>query len=331
MPMISISSMNRTFFFRVVTILVLAGFALEAKSSPKLQCNQTEYDFGTVDGEKPVSHTFEIRNAGDSELLIRKIHAPCDCTSFYLPSKNLPPGESLSIPVTVSLSGRKGLQEKGVFLESNDPVKPGLQLTLRGVVGSGIEVQPPMLTIRKSPKSPEVFGEVTVRDLAKKHLFCLEAKSAEGKVEVETKPIESGDGFILRASPMANLGPGQHKEKIRLKLDSASQKEMTVNVQILLPAELIAAPSILRLDTKAAAPLSRTIILRSPAGNDFTVGSVEVPVETMTTRIERMDATSTRVVIGNIHPARELDGKKLVFRISGAKPRTIEVPVAVPR
>jgi hypothetical protein len=50
----------------------------------------------------------------------------------------------------------------------------------------------------------------------------------------------------------------------------------------------------------------------------------------MTTRIEKMDATSTRVVIGNINPARELDSKKLVFRIGGGKPRTIEVPVSVP-
>jgi len=51
----------------------------------------------------------------------------------------------------------------------------------------------------------------------------------------------------------------------------------------------------------------------------------------MTTRIERMDATLTRVVIGNINPARELDGKKLVFRIGGGKPRIIEVRVSVPR
>jgi len=51
----------------------------------------------------------------------------------------------------------------------------------------------------------------------------------------------------------------------------------------------------------------------------------------MTTRIERMDATSTRVVIGNINPARELDGKKLLFRIGVGRPRSIEVPIAVPR
>lgn len=329
--MIPFCHMIRTFFFCVVSALFLAGFLARANAAPKLECREPVFDFGTVVGEKAVSHTFELRNAGDSDLVIRKIHAPCGCTSFLISNKTLPAGETLSLPVTVSLSGRKGLQEKGVFLETNDPATPGLQLTMRGVVGSGIEVQPPILTIRKSPKSSGVFGEVIVRNLAKKPLVCIEAKPGDGKVEVSTQPLEGGDGFVLRGTPAPDLSPGQHKEKIRLKLEGGSQKEMTVDVQILLPIDLIAAPSVLRLDSEAAAPLSRTIILRSPAGNSFSVDSVEVPVETMTTRIERMDATSTRVVIGNIQPTRELDGKKLVFRIGGEKPRTIEVPVGVPR
>jgi hypothetical protein len=85
------------------------------------------------------------------------------------------------------------------------------------------------------------------------------------------------------------------------------------------------------LDSTSAAPLSRTIIIRSPGGIDFTIDSVEVPVDSMTTRIERMNATSSRVVVGNIHPARDLDGKKLILRIGGDKSRTLEIPVAVPR
>ncbi len=311
--------------------MATAVFHSRATASPKLECLEPVYEFGTVDGSTPVSHTFQIRNAGDSELVIRKIHAPCGCTAFQLANKTLPPGQSLGIPVTVSLKGRKGLQEKSVYLETNDPSSPSLQLMLRGVVGSGIEVQPPMLTLRKNPKTPEVFGEVTVRDLGKKPLRCLEAKPVEGKIEVVVTPLAGGEGFVLRATPAANLPPGQHKEKIQLRLEGASQKDMTIDVLILLPADLIAAPSVLRLDSTAAAPLSRTIIVRSPGGIEFTVDSVEVPVDSMTARIERMNATSTRIVVGNIHPARELDGKKLILRMGGAKPRTLEIPLAVQR
>jgi hypothetical protein len=94
---------------------------------------------------------------------------------------------------------------------------------------------------------------------------------------------------------------------------------------------LIAAPSVLRLDTKAAAPLSRTIIVRSPGGINFQVDSVELPEEMMTSKIEAMGETSSRIVIGNIQPKRELDGKKLILRIGGSKPRVLEIPIVVTR
>lgn len=329
--MIPVCPMNRTFFFWVVVALVLGGFKALANSVPKLECRERVFDFGTVDGSSPVTHTFEIHNAGDSDLVIRKIHAPCGCTVFRLTDKILLPGQTLGIPVTVTLKGRRGFQEKSVYLETNDLSSSPLQLVLRGTVGSGIEVQPPMMTIRKNPKSPEVFGEVTVRDLAKKPLRCLEAESVEGKLEVVASPLSDGEGFVLRATPAANLPPGQHKEKIQLRLEGASPKDMTIDVLVLLPADLIAAPSVLRLDSTAASPLSRTIIVRSPGGIEFIVDSVEVPVDSMTARIERMNATSTRIVVGNIHPARELDGKKLILRMGGAKPRTLEIPLAVQR
>ena len=81
--------MNRTLFFCIGLVAVLPIWSLHAKPTPKLECLEPVYEFGTVDGAKPVSHTFQIRNAGDAELLIRKIHAPCGCTSFLLSNKTL--------------------------------------------------------------------------------------------------------------------------------------------------------------------------------------------------------------------------------------------------
>jgi hypothetical protein len=249
-----------------------------------------------------------------------------------LSNKTLPPGATLGIPVTVSLQGRKGSEEKSIYLETNDPSGKPFQLSLRGVVGSGIEIQPPMMTLRKNPKSTEVFAEVTIRDLAKKPLVFLEAKTTEGKLEISSNPLKDGDGFTLRAKPVANLLPGQQKDKIQIQIESGGVKNsLSVDALILLPAELIAAPSVLRLDTKAAAPLSRTIIVRSPGGINFQVDSVELPEEMMTSKIVVMSETSSRVVIGNIQPKRELDGKKLILRIGGSKPRVLEIPIVVTR
>jgi hypothetical protein len=51
----------------------------------------------------------------------------------------------------------------------------------------------------------------------------------------------------------------------------------------------------------------------------------------MTSKIEAMGETSSRIVIGNIQPKRELDGKKLILRIGGSKPRVLEIPIVVTR
>jgi len=324
--------MNRPLFFCVALASVLAGVDALAKPAPKLECLEPVYEFGSVDGAQPVSHTFQIRNAGNADLVIKKIDAPCGCTSYALSKDILPPGQSLGIPVTVSLQGRKGFEEKSLYLITNDPSGMPFQLSLRGNVGSEIEIQPPMMTLRKAPKSSEVFGEVKVRNPGKKPLTCLEAKSVEGKLEISMAPLPDGDGFTLRAKPVAGLAAGQQKDKIRIRLGGGGdKKELSIDALILLPTDLIAAPSVLRLDTKAPSPLSRTIIVRSPVGNDFTVESVELPEAAMTSSIERINGSSTRVVVDNIRPKLQLDGKKLILRIGGSKPRVLEIPVAVQR
>ena len=323
--------MNRTLFFCVLC-LALLGVVAHAKPTPKLECLEPAYDFGSVDGTQPVSHTFQIRNVGGADLVVKKIDAPCGCTSYALSRDTLPPGQSLGIPVSVAVQGQKGFQEKSVYLITNDPSGMPFQLSLRGTVGSEIEIQPPMMTLRKAPKSSEVFGEVTIRNPGKKPLSCVEAKSAEGKMVIAIVPLPDGDGFILRAKPADGLPPGQQKDKIRIRLDGAgAKKEISIDAIILLPSDLIAAPSVLRLDTNSAPPVSRTIIVRSPLGIEFTIESVELPEPSMTSRIERINGTSTRVVVDNIRPKLELDGKKMILRIGGSKPRSLEIPVAVQR
>lgn len=324
--------MNRPLFFFIGMVAIWPIWNLHAKPAPKLECLEPVYKFGTVDGSKPVSHTFQIRNAGNAELQIRKIHAPCGCTSFELPSKTLSPDETIGILVTVSLQGRKGQEEKSLFLETNEPSGMPFELSLRGVVGSGIEIQPPLMTLRKNPKSMEVFAEVTIRDLAKKPLAFLEAKSTEGKLEISSSPLKDGDGFVLRAKPLPNLMEGHQKDKIQIQVESSGKKtNLSVDALILIPTELIAAPSALRLDTTAASPLSRTIIVRSPGGMPFHIDSIDLPDELMTSKIEKMSGTSARVVIGNIYPKREFDGRKLILHIGGSKPRKIEIPIIVVR
>jgi len=95
--------------------------------------------------------------------------------------------------------------------------------------------------------------------------------------------------------------------------------------------KFLAAPSVLRLDATAAAPLARTIMVSSPNGTPFTVDSVAVPDSRMSVKIEPAGINRSRIVISNITPDRSLDGKPLRIRLGGLEPRILEVPLAISR
>jgi len=320
--------MNRTLFFFLPALFCLTAALLAA---PGIVCDATVHEFGTVDGSAPATHTFTVRNEGDSELVIKKIHAPCGCTTFRLDNKSLAPGASLDIPVTLSLAGRKGPQQKSLYVETNDPATPTLQLTMRGHVGSDLEITPPMLVLRHDPKSGAIAGEVRIANPAGQSLECLEAKSVDGKAEVTTTPLPDGKGFTLRATAIENLPPGQHREKIQLRLRGAAESGKTLDALILRPVEFLVAPSVLRLDTNSAPPLSRTLMVRSPHGTAFSVDSVELPDPRMSVKIEPAGKSTSRIIVSNITPHRSLDGKLLRIHLGGTAPRILEVPVAIPR
>lgn len=322
--------MNRTMFFSLAVVLT-AGIANAFAAAPRIVCAETVHDFGTVDGKSPASHTFTLRNEGDADLVIKKIHAPCGCTTFRLQNKILAPGASLELPVTLSLSGRKGPQQKSVYLETNDPSQPSLQLTMRGFVGSDLEITPPMLVLRQNPKTGAIEGEGRVTATNGRPLACVEAVALEGKLEVSTNPLPEGNGFLLRAKAKSGLAPGQHREKIRLRLEGGSTPETTVDALILKPVDFVLAPSVLRLDSRAAAPVTRTINLRSPGGVAFQVEGVETPDSTIRARIEAKGPAAARIILENITPEKALDGKVLKIRIGGSEPKILEVPFVVAR
>jgi hypothetical protein len=322
--------MNRTLFF-VLAVALAAGLSTASASTPRIVCAEPMHDFGTVDGKSPASHTFTIRNEGDADLVIKKIHAPCGCTTFRLQNKTLAPGATLELPVTLSLSGRKGPQQKSVYLETNDPAAPTLQLTMRGIVGTDLEITPPMLVLRQNPKTGAIEGEGRVTATSGRPLACVEAVAEDGKLDVTTSPLPNGNGFVVRAKAKGGLASGQHREKIRLRLEGGSTSETTWDALILKPVEFVVAPSVLRLDSRNAAPVSRTINLRSPSGLAFQVEGVETPDSRITARIESNGSAAARIVLENIMPEKPLDGKVLKIRIGGSEPKILEVPFVVAR
>lgn len=71
------------------------------------------HDFGEVtilDQTATVEHTFELRNRRSEPIMIEGAKPSCGCTALELPTEPVAPGETIQLPVSMSLSaaGHKG-------------------------------------------------------------------------------------------------------------------------------------------------------------------------------------------------------------------------------
>ncbi|MGD0652672.1 MAG: DUF1573 domain-containing protein [Verrucomicrobiia bacterium] len=107
------------------------GIAALAEGAPKIQFDQTVYDFGKTSQVASVSGVFKFKNTGDGLLKVEPPKPSCGCTVAGLKPDTLPPGETGELPFTLSLGQVKAQFEKHIAVKSNDPQTPEVSLTIK--------------------------------------------------------------------------------------------------------------------------------------------------------------------------------------------------------
>jgi hypothetical protein len=126
---------------RVITsllVLIVVGAACTPVVQPgRIELSETEFDLGTVLNTKPVSQTFQVRNAGQGTLEITGVSTSCGCTTAQVDKDRLGPGETANLTVTYdpqAHGGQTGRFMRVVYVRSNDPETPEASLTIRVTV-----------------------------------------------------------------------------------------------------------------------------------------------------------------------------------------------------
>lgn len=212
--------------------------AAEEALSPQIVCDEPVYDFGEAPNHRVVEHTFTVRNAGTLALEIRRVRASCGCTAVRSSQEVIPPGQSGAIEVRFDLRGRRGQQYKSVFVESNDPQTPTLNLQVRGTALQPLRVEPATL----------FYGRVEVGSVPPRVLTIIADK---GPMQL-TSLRSDNPGILLRELPReegadaseqqveVTISPdqpaGQLRGTIAIQTDRKDAPELTVAVAAFLVA-----------------------------------------------------------------------------------------------
>ena len=134
----------------ITTAIALAG------SGPSIYFPEDSWDFGEITPDELPTHIFKLENIGDEVLIIKEAKVSCEsCIDPLISTKELNPGDSAELKITVNSLDMIGRFTKRIYVESNDPVNPRAVITVSGFIKEKSEsaVQP-----QPKPQTPFKIG-----------------------------------------------------------------------------------------------------------------------------------------------------------------------------
>ena len=92
----------------------------------------TNYDFGKIKMNNPVTHEFKFTNSGDAPLVISSVQASCGCTVTDYSKDPIAPGSEGYVKATYN-AAKVGVFSKTVTVNAN-AAESVVQLTIKGEV-----------------------------------------------------------------------------------------------------------------------------------------------------------------------------------------------------
>lgn len=203
---------------RLLLIAVCCVIATSAVAAPRVECDAPNYDFGTLIGQDELVHEFTVWNRGDSELVINKVRACCGMKAS-MGSMTIAPGSNAACRVVFDLSGRRGEQNKQVWLATNDPGHPYLDLRLTGVHKSAIDVVPSRISLGTLVKGSEAVQMLIATNLMNESVALLSVSSDVEGVRAEI--IEStARSWAVRVIAMSTAVTNRLSGSVELNFSS---------------------------------------------------------------------------------------------------------------
>ena len=180
-----------------IVLLLTAPLGAIASIGPKAQVPETTYDFGEIFEDRPLSHTFTIKNIGDALLEIKNIDSDCACTAADS-DRRIPPGAQGRITLTIAPYSVLRQFTKKTKVAFNDPDTPEVVLTLKGYGKPFIEIQPSHIIRLRGKPGEELTSQVRFTSHLPGPWEIKEFKTDIPQfINVTVKAVEAGKIYVV--------------------------------------------------------------------------------------------------------------------------------------
>lgn len=182
-------------------IWLFLGIWSAAFGQAKIKFEKTKHDFGEIKEEEGIAETiFKFQNTGNKSLILESVKASCGCTTPIWSRDSIAPGFYGFIKVEYNPSGRPGIFNKEIYVESNSA--PGqVQLHISGKVSP-------------RPKGPEDYYpfEEGVLRFRTNHLTF--GTLSDDEIKTESTVLYNQGKKTIQFSKSGSKVPGHLKPKM---------------------------------------------------------------------------------------------------------------------
>ncbi|HNX24279.1 MAG TPA: DUF1573 domain-containing protein [Spirochaetota bacterium] len=122
----------KKYLFCILLIVLLPVIFCEAKSV--IVFEETSYNFGKVNKEAVLKHTFIFKNTGKDTLVIERVRASCSCTGTLLSEREIPSGESGKLEIELNTETNLGEMMRTIRVYTNDPNNKLIKIVVKATV-----------------------------------------------------------------------------------------------------------------------------------------------------------------------------------------------------
>jgi hypothetical protein len=214
--------------------------------APRVRLEEDTYDFGIMDSNSKGLYEFVFTNVGGSPLELRKGPTSCKCTATVLEEGMVPPGESTAVVVEWTAKEYPGEFTQTAEIETNDPNRPHVTLTIKGRVTVAVKSVPsPLILTGVAAGEPKtgnvrVFGflprslEITGHEFSKPDIagyFEVTSRPLSADELAAEKEEEATSGCLVEVTVKPGLPVGTFRQTITLKTSYPESPTIELPVQ----------------------------------------------------------------------------------------------------
>ncbi len=247
----------------------------QSEMSPQIVFENLEYDFGDITPNSQNKATFTFSNQGSGELLIKEIKKCCGAV-IKLDKRRFAPKEKAVMTAEYRTTASPGPMKKYIYIITNDPNKPNIQLTIKGQVVLKVVWEPERfrLTLEKENGG---CPDLTIYSLDDKPFAIKSFMCTSDCISIDFDPNETSTKYVFHPRVDLEKLKDNLKGRVLIELNRPDCDIININYDV-LPNYGVNPPQIFIMGAEPDKKEIKSVIVfdNYPDANgqaDFTIAS----------------------------------------------------------